>query len=776
MRTFLISLLGMITVAHAAYTPLPDIEGHRFESAIRHLYNLGIIEGNPDGTYRADDPINRAAFLKILMLSVFGNEIYATSDPNCFTDFEGKAQWYWAHACTAKVRRIIQGYPDGTFQGDKTVNLAEALKISMEAWEIDLPVYIRAPDNWYDPYMDAAAMRGILNFFPDDPAKLLTRGEMAALIVALGEPIKSVKPKGSNTGDSSNIYDILYTVRESEGECGNGVLEGGEMCDDGNTEDGDGCSSLCITVSEPIRHGALRIEQKPFASDEQAAGSKDVTLFAFDALAGRQDVYITKLKFKSDSGTLGNAQNYRLYVDLNKDSVAETLVSTSAAQGENLSFDPINVLVVDGMYRRFEVKADILSGLSAGTIALGFDTTAVDFVEGIDRYDGEDVSGIELNDGDCNLLFICWIRVFTSDAKTVVAGGHGNLYVTEDSTPVRSHQLLQGSLSNDLLRLNFYATKEYAVVKDIRISGGTDSIDQLEFYEVGNETPFATARSSICPTVVTGLFCATNVNFRVPPNGDRDVLVRARVNPDFSGGTSGDVIILSLNAATSGMVAIEAEGFSSSIDLNQNDGDGLEEGEIFIGRNTAGTNNAITGPVHDVVGAMLSGIENASLDGDDSPVPSGASTIGRFRFTAASHSNSNNGLNMVNIRELVFTVTATNVELDAGSFEIFNTANSSATHACSSTGNTGTFTVTCSSLVGSMISTAIDQGGSIELALKGDVTNTQVSTGTSTLQVRLNRLGDRTGQGTIVWDDDVLEFGWVDLNETSVQSTVYRSK
>ena len=90
MRTFLISLLGMITVAHAAYTPLPDIEGHRFESAIRHLYNLGIIEGNPDGTYRADDPINRAAFLKILMLSVFGNEIYATSDPNCFTDFEGK--------------------------------------------------------------------------------------------------------------------------------------------------------------------------------------------------------------------------------------------------------------------------------------------------------------------------------------------------------------------------------------------------------------------------------------------------------------------------------------------------------------------------------------------------------------------------------------------------------------------------------------------------------------------------------------------------------------
>ena len=28
-------------------------------------------------------------------------------------------------------------------------------------------------------------------------------------------------------------------------ECGNGVVEGGEACDDGNTADGDGCSSQC---------------------------------------------------------------------------------------------------------------------------------------------------------------------------------------------------------------------------------------------------------------------------------------------------------------------------------------------------------------------------------------------------------------------------------------------------------------------------------------------------------------------------------------------------
>ena len=27
--------------------------------------------------------------------------------------------------------------------------------------------------------------------------------------------------------------------------CGNGILEGGEQCDDGNQENGDGCNDLC---------------------------------------------------------------------------------------------------------------------------------------------------------------------------------------------------------------------------------------------------------------------------------------------------------------------------------------------------------------------------------------------------------------------------------------------------------------------------------------------------------------------------------------------------
>ena len=40
-------------------------------------------------------------------------------------------------------------------------------------------------------------------------------------------------------------------------ECGNGVVEGEEQCDDGNTEGGDGCSSVCKVLPSPVHPPCL---------------------------------------------------------------------------------------------------------------------------------------------------------------------------------------------------------------------------------------------------------------------------------------------------------------------------------------------------------------------------------------------------------------------------------------------------------------------------------------------------------------------------------------
>jgi hypothetical protein len=165
-----------------------DTVDHEFAWQIDNLTEKGILKGYPDGLFRPDHLVTRAEFVKILMLAVYGNEPVTITNVRCFPDFVGKEQWYWIFACMGKEKGIVQGYPDKSFGALKRISTAEALKMSVVAWKIPLPLYFRAPDNWYDPYLDAAASRGVFSVVPHYADHLLTRGEVAALVVALGTP------------------------------------------------------------------------------------------------------------------------------------------------------------------------------------------------------------------------------------------------------------------------------------------------------------------------------------------------------------------------------------------------------------------------------------------------------------------------------------------------------------------------------------------------------------------------------------------------------------
>src|SRR4051794_24809396 len=52
---------------------------------------------------------------------------------------------------------------------------------------------------------------------------------------------------------------LLLTACPSPEVCGNGQLEGLELCDDGNTADGDSCSSRC-TPTDPSACGNGKVE------------------------------------------------------------------------------------------------------------------------------------------------------------------------------------------------------------------------------------------------------------------------------------------------------------------------------------------------------------------------------------------------------------------------------------------------------------------------------------------------------------------------------------
>ena len=79
-----------------------------------------------------------------------------------------------------------------------------------------------------------------------------------------------VDQQGRTIGEPSDIITI-DPLKEREPVCGNGIIERPETCDDGNTRNGDGCSSLCqieipetvTPTPEPEHNGATIIPPPP---------------------------------------------------------------------------------------------------------------------------------------------------------------------------------------------------------------------------------------------------------------------------------------------------------------------------------------------------------------------------------------------------------------------------------------------------------------------------------------------------------------------------------
>lgn len=150
-------------------------------AAINVLTNLGVLEGNPDGTYRPDRTLNRAEFLKIALLSR-GDIVVSSSDAeDCFSDVARDA-WFSRYVCLGKRRGMVQGYPDGLFHPERPINDAEAVKILMELYGHN--AYTPSAGPWYAPYRDEAAARGLLTENEPEPGAFISRGHMARLAAA----------------------------------------------------------------------------------------------------------------------------------------------------------------------------------------------------------------------------------------------------------------------------------------------------------------------------------------------------------------------------------------------------------------------------------------------------------------------------------------------------------------------------------------------------------------------------------------------------------------
>ncbi len=187
MRRFLpVLALALLPLSAAAALDFSDISGTYTDgpfdlpeaAGISLLTRQGVVEGNPDGTFRPRRTLNRAEFVTIVMR--LDGTVDDGAAANCFPDVRA-FDWFAASVCTAKARGIISGYPDGTFGPSKPVNYAEALKILTLLFNYNIEP---SGGDWYLRFAAAARARGTALPGSSAYGEALTRGDMARLAAA----------------------------------------------------------------------------------------------------------------------------------------------------------------------------------------------------------------------------------------------------------------------------------------------------------------------------------------------------------------------------------------------------------------------------------------------------------------------------------------------------------------------------------------------------------------------------------------------------------------
>jgi len=175
-----------------------------YYSSIESLYELGVVKGYVDKTFLPNNLINRAEFLKIVMgyFNLIGYSHVPVSGTNCFSDV--KDQWFAGYVCSAHEKGVVDGYKNGTFQPQANISLAEASKIIYNFRNLSKGLDTKVSNPWYEKYVESLAGKKAIPFTITGFDHLLTRGEMAEIVLDF-----VVSSAGASTGISLSYDDLV---------------------------------------------------------------------------------------------------------------------------------------------------------------------------------------------------------------------------------------------------------------------------------------------------------------------------------------------------------------------------------------------------------------------------------------------------------------------------------------------------------------------------------------------------------------------------------------
>lgn len=197
-------------LVHASFSDVSISDPH--QTAIGYMQETGIISGYPDGTFRPDQTINRAEFTKIVTGMLYTKNTIDSCSTAHFSD-STQGAWYEPYVCTAQKEQLVNGYPDGSFRPDASINFAEAAKILVRG--LHLP-HVSDNGPWYQEYIKELADQKAIPTSISAIDQILKRGEFAEMAYRVRAGITDQPSRGYNDLTSVSQTNQIQTTQQSQ--------------------------------------------------------------------------------------------------------------------------------------------------------------------------------------------------------------------------------------------------------------------------------------------------------------------------------------------------------------------------------------------------------------------------------------------------------------------------------------------------------------------------------------------------------------------------------
>jgi len=171
---------------------------HSAYGGIMNLYYRGIISGYPDGTFKGENPVSRAEFAKMLLLTA---DYTVEETPTIFTDV---APSYWGrkYIATLADKKILKGKGNQLFDPEGSVTLGEVMTVLSRTFDLfdqgkAYPYTLK--NHWSNIYFLDLVQEGFIQpessyYYPYVPDRLATREDCAVLLSAILEQLHRTSP------------------------------------------------------------------------------------------------------------------------------------------------------------------------------------------------------------------------------------------------------------------------------------------------------------------------------------------------------------------------------------------------------------------------------------------------------------------------------------------------------------------------------------------------------------------------------------------------------